>query len=383
MGPRAVPLSARALHLHLLSLSQFSVLPSLSRAQNSPRKATQCFYRFASMSSVFTPTSTSAIKRQPLPKGLQLKSSLDKCYVIDEVLSERSAAGRIWCVYRATHEGKQFILKDIIPGDFNYIISLQKHVEHSPRVRTAVDSIPERHMFIFPYLEKGLLHVDTGALSSVAKKAIIRNALAGLADLHDEHIIHTDIKPTNIMMDSFKQQNGDLEWGNVQITDLEAAVILPPKAKGLTDRLSGNHFWRSPEAWARGIQNTPSDIYSFAVVAIFAWTGNMVFFSDKANRASPEEQAELILSRHLSFFASNEEDFEGFIAYHGGEDNPFVERIKELCKTFTEENPRLPFKRWQQVDPQFRDLVCKMTCLDPLRRITARKALQHPWFAAE
>ncbi|KAI1752906.1 kinase-like domain-containing protein [Xylaria castorea] len=253
------------------------------------------------------------------------------------------------------YEGKQFILKDIIPGDFDYIISLQKHVEQSPHIRTAVDSIPDRHMFVFPYLEKGLLHVDTVALSSVAKKAIIRNALTGLADLHDEHIIHTDIKPTNIMMDSFKQQNGDLEWGNVQITDLEAAVILPPKAKGLAGRLSGNHFWRSPEAWAKGIQNTPSDIYSFAVVAIFAWTGTM----------------------------ADEEDFEGFIAFHGGEDKPFVERIKELCKTFTEEKPRLPFGRWQQMDPQFRDLVCKMTCMDPLRRITARKALQHPWFAAE
>ncbi len=77
----------------------------------------------------------------------------------------------------------------------------------------------------------------------------------------------------------------------------------------------------------------------------------MVFFSDKANRASPEEQAKLILSRHLSFFARDEEDFEGFIAYHGGEDNPFVEHIKELCQTFTEEKPRLPFGRWQQVGP--------------------------------
>lgn len=75
-----------------------------------------------------------------------------------------------------------------------------------------------------------------------------------------------DVKPTNIMMDSFKQDNGDLGWCNVQITDLEAAVVLPPKAKGLTDRLSGNHFWRSPEAWARGVQNTPSDVYSFAIV---------------------------------------------------------------------------------------------------------------------
>jgi hypothetical protein len=68
------------------------------------------------------------------------------------------------------------------------------------------------------------------------------------------------------MMGSFKQPNGDIGWCNVLITDLEAAVILPPKAKGLTDRLSGNYFWRSPAAWARGIQNTPSDISSFAIV---------------------------------------------------------------------------------------------------------------------
>ncbi|KAI8633045.1 kinase-like domain-containing protein [Xylariaceae sp. FL1651] len=229
------------------------------------------------------------------------------------------------------HEEKQFILKDIIPGDFDYIISLQKHVEPSPHVRTAVDSIPERHMFVFLHLEKGLLHVDTTALSSAAKKVIIRDALTGLADLHDEHIIHTDIKPANTMMDSFKQQNGDLEWCN----------------------------------------------------AIFAWITNMVFFTEKANRASPEEQAKPILSRHLSFFTSSEEDFDGFIAYHGGENSPFIERIKELCKTLSEENPGLPFETWQQADPQFRDLVCKMTCLDPFQRIAAREALQHPWFAAE
>lgn len=73
------------------------------------------------------------------------------------------------------------------------------------------------------------------------------------------------------MMDSFnKQHSGDLAWRNVQITDLEAAVLLPPDAAGLTDRLSGNHFWRSPDAWARGIQNAPSDIYSFAIVVSFS-----------------------------------------------------------------------------------------------------------------
>jgi serine/threonine protein kinase len=109
----------------------------------------------------------------------------------------------------------------------------------------------------------------------------------------------------------------------------------------------------------------------------------MVLFSDEANRASPEEQADLVLRKHLSFFTSDMEDFEGFITYHGGDENPFVKHLKELLCTFSEEDPRLPFERWQQLDPQFRHLVCKMTCMDPARRITARKALQHPWFAGD
>ncbi len=109
----------------------------------------------------------------------------------------------------------------------------------------------------------------------------------------------------------------------------------------------------------------------------------MVFFSEEANRASPEEQPELILRRHLSYFASEMEDFEGFVAYLGGDDKPFVKRLKKLLCTFTEEDPRLPFGWWKQVDPQFRDLICKMTYMNPTRRITAREALQHPWFAED
>ena len=97
------------------------------------------------------------------------------------------------------------------------------------------------------------------------------------------------------MMDSFQQDNGDFEWCNVQITDLEAAVILPPKAKGLTHRLSGNHFWRSPEAWARGIQNTPSDIYSFAIVV-----------SSSVSRKYTVH--ELLTGRHLGNIRVDKED---------------------------------------------------------------------------
>ncbi|KAH6626063.1 hypothetical protein B0J18DRAFT_130431 [Chaetomium sp. MPI-SDFR-AT-0129] len=184
MGPRAVQFSAQTLRRRVLAHYQSSLLllHPHPRPQNSPQSATPRSHRFASLSSVSAPTSVSSIGQQPVPKGVQLKSSLGNCYVIDEVLSQRPAAGRIWCVYRATHEGKQFILKDIIPGDFDYVIPIYKQVEQSPHIRTAVDSIPERHILVFPYLEKGLLHVDITALSSISKKVIIRDALTGLAD---------------------------------------------------------------------------------------------------------------------------------------------------------------------------------------------------------
>ena len=71
------------------------------------------------------------------------------------------------------------------------------------------------------------------------------------------------------MMDSFKQNDGTIGFRNVQITDLEDAVVLPPDSPGLGKRLSGNHFWRSPEAWARAAQHTPADIFSFGLVVSF------------------------------------------------------------------------------------------------------------------
>lgn len=55
-------------------------------------------------------------------------------------------------------------------------------------------------MLVFPHLEKGLLHIDTAAISPVAKKAIIRDALASLADLHDKRIIHTG-QPAPLLQD--------------------------------------------------------------------------------------------------------------------------------------------------------------------------------------
>ncbi|KAH6847158.1 kinase-like domain-containing protein [Chaetomium sp. MPI-CAGE-AT-0009] len=332
------------------------------------------------MPSTATPSSTTNTP-QPLTRGTKITSPSGRSYLIDEVICQRPRGRRLYCLYRASHGGKQYILKDVLPGDFEYILELQNLVDGSAHVRTLVDSIPNRHMFVYPLLDTNLQLVETAAIPPSVKKDILRDALAGLADLYDKGIYHTDIKPANIMMDSFPQSDGTIGFRNVQITDLEDAVVLPPGSPGLGKRLSGNQFWRSPEAWARGVQHTPSDIFSFGITAIYVWLNRMAFFSEEANAA--EDASDMILRRHVSYFVNDVDDFGGFVEYHGGEDDPFVERFGGLLTSFDgKDEKRTPFTRWHPVDPEFKDLVSRMTRLDPRRRITAREALQHPWFRA-
>lgn len=99
--------------------------------------------------------------------------------------------------------------------------------------------------------------------------------------------------------------------------------------------------------------------------------------------ASEEELAasdswRYILRRQISFFGE-EEGFKGLLQWIGKE-NPYFERLIALAGSFDAANPRKPFDKWHFVDAQFRDLVCRMTTLDLARRITAREALEHPWF---
>lgn len=62
---------------------------------------------------------------------------------------------------------------------------------------------------------------------------------------------------------------------------------------------------------------------------------------------------------------------------------PFVQSIiGHLTTSFNgKDKKRCPFSLWYPLGPQFKDLISRMTCLDNLWRITAREALQHPWFS--
>jgi hypothetical protein len=51
----------------------------------------------------------------------------------------------------------------------------------------------------------------------------------------------------------------------------------------------------------------------------------MVFFSDEAHAA--EDPSDMILKLHVSHFVNDLDDFGGFVEYHGGEEDPFVQNV--------------------------------------------------------
>lgn len=116
------------------------------------------------------------------------------------------------------------------------------------------------------------------------------------------------------------------------------------------------------------------------MVAIYVILDSMIFLRGFTNEEVRGKDAWWhILRRHISYFATDGDSFKGLLR-HIGEGDEWFGRFAALAGDFGAENPRKPFAEWVYVDAGFRDLIVKMTNLDPARRITAREALEHPWF---
>jgi len=139
--------------------------------------------------------------------GATLCGQSGRTYTIQEVLAERREP--LLCVYRARYdpnlmiissdavlimrsaEGQNFIIKNMIPGEYEYQQGLQKPLASCPNLRTVVDSLPDSEMFIYPFLETDFLQFCQKNLSKATRRSMLKSALVGLAALHERNIIHT------------------------------------------------------------------------------------------------------------------------------------------------------------------------------------------------
>ena len=88
-------------------------------------------------------------------------------------------------------KGEEFVVKNMIPGEFEYQQDLQRPLASCPNLRTGIDTIPDFELFVYPFLAVDALQISQKPLSEDTRRIILKRALTGLAELHDRGIIHT------------------------------------------------------------------------------------------------------------------------------------------------------------------------------------------------
>jgi serine/threonine protein kinase len=64
--------------------------------------------------------------------------------------------------------------------------------------------------------------------------------------------------------------------------------------------------------------------------------------------------------------------------------NPFDgENEDQILKNVLENQVFFPLEDWQENSSEVKDLIKKLLNKDPVERISAKEALQHPWFTSK
>lgn len=102
---------------------------------------------------------------------------------------------------------------------------------------------------------------------------IMKQLTSAISHAHQNHIVHRDIKPHNILVD---------RKGNVKITDFGIAMALSATSITQTNSVLGSVHYLSPEQARGGTANKKSDIYSLGIVLFELLTGRLPFSGESA-----------------------------------------------------------------------------------------------------
>jgi eukaryotic-like serine/threonine-protein kinase len=132
------------------------------------------------------------------------------------------------------------------------------------------------YYIVMEYVEGQTLKQYIGQNSPLAVEKtldIMKQLTSAISHAHQNHIIHRDIKPHNILVDP---------EGNVKITDFGIAMALSATSITQTNSVLGSVHYLSPEQARGGMANKKSDIYSLGIVMFELLTGRLPFSGESA-----------------------------------------------------------------------------------------------------
>lgn len=130
------------------------------------------------------------------------------------------------------------------------------------------------HYIVMEYVDGQTLkeYIQQHSPIPVARVVEIMLSLThAISQAHDNHIIHRDIKPQNVLMN---------KEGEVKVTDFGIAVTLNATAYTQTNSVLGTVHYLSPEQARGGMATKKSDIYALGVVMYELLTGELPFYGE-------------------------------------------------------------------------------------------------------
>lgn len=117
------------------------------------------------------------------------------------------------------------------------------------------------------------LHNELGTVPPAAAVGIMRRVLEALAYAHEQHVVHRDVKPDNILLsDSW----GDLTATDVQLSDFGIARIVGDGDSSSTAGI-GTPAYMAPELIETGQAGSASDVYSAGITLYELLAGRTPF----------------------------------------------------------------------------------------------------------
>jgi len=236
-------------------------------------------------------------------------------------------------------------------------VSLLKTISRHRNVVSLLDVIQEtgKLYLIMEYVEQDLsnyLHRVSKPLSPALIKSFMYQLLSGIAHCHCHRVMHRDLKPQNILID---------KTGVVKLADFGLARSFGLPLRQLTHEVV-TLWYRAPEI----LLGAPR--YS---LAIDVWALGCIF-------------AELVTRRPL--FPGDSEIDQIYKIFHlmGTPTDrmwPGVTTMKDFQASFPVWRPQRLEEHVPTLCANGVELLKRMLTYDPARRITAKEALNHPYFS--
>jgi cyclin-dependent kinase len=255
-----------------------------------------------------------------------------------------------------------------IPSTAIREISLLKELQHPNIVRLFDVVHTERKLtLVFEYLDQDLkkyLDVCEGGLESGIMKSFLYQLLRGVAYCHHHRVLHRDLKPQNLLIN---------REGELKLADFGLARAFGIPVRSYTHEVV-TLWYRAPDVLLGSRKySTPVDIWSIGCIFAEMCNGRPLFPGN-----SEKNQLERIF---MQLGLPDEDDFPGIVELPDWAASKIRMKEKAQQGGFSLKRPAtLQHLVKPMTDPLGLDLLTQMLQFDPAKRISARAAMDHPYF---